>query len=104
VTTGGSSEPHRPVSDGPLCLFHLGLCDGGDGVPVRSAYEVHERGSGITCATFEAMAVEFVAYVSKPCAPFAFGEFMGAFRTVEDARQAAHALNVMDAIKQAVSK
>jgi hypothetical protein len=34
VTTGGSSEPHRPVSDGPLCLFHLGLCDGGDGVPV----------------------------------------------------------------------
>lgn len=55
-------------------------------------YQAFERG-GITCRTFDELDPKFKAWLSKPCPPWEFGEFMGAFLSLEDAEQATAALN-----------
>lgn len=59
-------------------------------------YNAYERSSGVSCATFDDLPRWFKAWVSQPAPPFAFGQFMAAFLTVEEAQRVADALNAAE--------
>ena len=54
-------------------------------------HEVFEKGKGVTCGPAERMGAEF--WVSQPAPPFAWGRFLCATETREDAERIAAALN-----------
>ena len=56
-------------------------------------YEAFLRESGITCDTVKALPPEYLAWVSQPEAPWAFGKFLCACLTMKEAERIAETLN-----------
>jgi hypothetical protein len=56
-------------------------------------YQVFERGKGIVCGPAERMNAAF--WVSQPARPFAFGRFLAATESREDAEAIAAAMLAM---------
>lgn len=68
-------------------------------------YTVYVRSKvGPSCGVFDALDPKYVAWISKPCGAFAFGEFMCACLTLEDAQNIAQALNIVHDIRDTMKQ
>lgn len=56
-------------------------------------YEARSRAGSVTCGQVAELPSEYKAWVSQPAPPFAFGKFLCACLTVEEAEAIANAMN-----------